>query len=161
MGRKKPASIEWTRLQLGDDRVAILAGLPFQERIEPPGGALCVVHANPVDLDRHIFPDMSDDEARNLIGEFEADILVFGHLHIPFRRRLGSLRLFNVASVGLPRDGDRRAVWGSFGWSPKSGWRGAIHRVPYDHGTTALRMIESGMPHAERRVRDLLKATYD
>lgn len=161
LGNKKRASIEWTREQLGAVRIAALDGLAFDERVEPPGGVLQAVHANPRDLDRHIFPDMTDDDLRALVGEVDADVLVFGHLHIPFRRRLGNLRLFDVAACGLPRDGDRRAAWGAFSWSPEGGWRGAIHRTEYDHGTTALHMIECGMPHPERRVRDLLRATYE
>jgi hypothetical protein len=122
---------------------------------------LQVVHANPQDLDRHLFPDMAEADVCELVEGVEADVLVFGHLHIPYRRRLGALALFDVAACGLPRDGDRRAAWGSFQWSPEGGWRGAIHRTAYDHGTTALRMIESGMPHPERRIRDLLRARYD
>lgn len=161
LGYKKRAAIEWTREQLSTERIAALDALAFDERIEPPGGALCVVHANPRDLDRHIFPDMTDDDVRGLVGELDADVLVFGHLHIPYRRRIGDLRLFDVAACGLPRDGDRRAAWGSFTWSPERGWHGTIHRTEYDHGTTALRMIENGMPNPERRIRDLLRATYD
>jgi predicted phosphodiesterase len=161
LGNKKRASIAWARDQIGEDRIAALDSLPCAERVEPPGGVLHVVHANPQDLNRHIFPDMTDADLSDLIGDLDADALVFGHLHIPFSRRFGDLRLFNVASCGLPRDGDRRATWGSFGWSPEAGWHGVIHRIGYDHGTTALRMIECGMPHPERRISDLLRATYE
>ena len=161
IGGKKRASIAWTREQLGDDRIAALDELVFEERVEPPGGALHVVHANPRDLNRHIFPDMPEDDVLALIGDIDADVLVFGHLHIPYRRRIGGPQLFDVASCGAPRDGDRRAAWGSFSWSPETGWRGTIHRTPYDHGATALRIIESGMPHPTRRIRELLRATYE
>jgi putative phosphoesterase len=161
LGNKKRAAIGWAREQLGESRIAALNALQFRARIEPPGGALEVVHANPHDLDRHIFPDAPEADLRELVGSVDSDVLVFGHLHIPFRRRLGELRLFNVASCGLPRDGDRRAVWGSFSWSPEHGWQGSIHRVAYDHGTTVLRIFDSGMPHPEKRIRDLLRATYE
>jgi predicted phosphodiesterase len=161
LGNKKRASIAWARDQIGAERIAALDSLACAERVETAGGALLVVHANPHDLDRHIFPDMTDADLAALVGDVDADALVFGHLHIPFSRRLGDLRLFNVASCGLPRDGDRRATWGAFGWSPEASWQGVIHRVAYDHGTTALRIIECGMPHPERRIRDLLRATYE
>lgn len=160
-GNRKRAAIEWARGRIGAGRIAALEGLPFQERVEPPGGALQVVHANPRDLDQHLFPDMPEADARELVAGLDADVLVFGHLHIPFRRRIGELRLFNVASCGLPRDGDRRAVWGSFDWSPDAGWRGTIHRTEYDYGTTALRILESDMPNPVRHARDLLRATYE
>jgi len=161
LGHRKRDSTAWTRERLGDERIAALDALQFEERVEPPGGVLHVVHANPHDLDRHIFPDAPEEDLRQIIGEIDADVLVFGHLHIPFRRRFGALRLVNVAACGLPRDGDRRATWGAFGWSPERGWRADIHRVEYDHGSTVLRMLDSGMPHPERRIRDLLRATYE
>lgn len=161
LGDRKRAAIAWTREQLGAERIAALDALPFDERVEPPGGVLHVVHANPCNLDDHLFPTMSEADVLTLIGDLDADVLVFGHLHIPYRRRAGGLRLFDVASCGLPRDGDRRAAWGSFAWSPETGWRGTIHRTAYDHGTTALRLLESGMPHPDRRIRDLLRATYE
>lgn len=163
LGEKKRASIHWTRAAIGDDRIAALDALPHAERIDSPSDSepLLVVHANPTDLDRHIFPDLPADEVRALVAPFERGVLVFGHLHIPYRRRIGRLRLFDVAACGLPRDGDRRAVWGSFRWSPEAGWRGSIHRVAYDYGSTVLRILECGMPNPERRIRDLVRATYD
>lgn len=161
LGAKKLASIEWTRQELGDARIRRLNELQFSDTIAPDGDRLMVVHANPTDLDRHIFPDLPPDDLRDLVAPFDAGVLVFGHLHIPYHRQVGALHLFDVAACGLPRDGDRRAVWGSFEWSPGSGWHGAIHRVPYDHGTTVLRMLECGMPNHDRRIRDLLRATYD
>lgn len=162
IGEKKRASIAWTREQLGAERLGALDALAFDARVvAPDGSALLVVHANPRDLDRHIFPDMPDAELRALLGPTDARVLAYGHLHIPGTRRLGDLRLFNVAACGLPRDGDRRAVWGAFSWSPAVGWRGTLHRTAYDVGDTVLRMLESGMPHPERRIRDLLRARYD
>lgn len=162
LGEKKRATIAWTREQLGDERLGTLDTLDFDLRaIAPDGSTMLVVHANPRDLDQHMFPDMPETELSRLTGEINATVLVFGHLHIPFVREVGGLRLFDVASVGLPRDGDRRAVWGSFDWTEGSGWQGQIHRVGYDYGETVLRLLDSGMPYRERRIRDLLRATYD
>jgi predicted phosphodiesterase len=162
LGDKKRASIQWTRDQLTDDRIRLLQGLPFDRRIHAPDGStMLIVHANPFDLDRHIFPDMPEDDLAELIGETDAEMLVFGHLHIPFVRRFRNVDLVNIAACGLPRDGDRRAVWGEFTWSRADGWRSTVHRVEYDYGDTVLRMLDCGMPFAERRIRDLLRAVYD
>lgn len=161
LGDKKRASIQWTREALGAYRISMLATLPHADRLETTSEPMLIVHANPHDLDRHIFPDQPDEAVRALVAPFDRGVLVFGHLHIPYRRRIGRLRLFDVAACGLPRDGDRRGVWGSFSWGPRIGWRGAIHRVTYDYGATVLRILECGMPHPERRIRDLLRATYD
>ena len=161
LGDKKRAAIAWTRGQLGDRGIETLDQLPFEARVTAPdGSSLLVVHANPRDLDQHIFPDMPLEQLRPLIEGVDADILAFGHLHIPFRRTVGKLRLFNIAACGAPRDGDRRATWGEFSWQAGRGWRGYIHRVAYDYGETVLRMLGSGMPNPDKRIRDLLRATY-
>lgn len=162
LGDKKRASIAWNRWQLGVERIGRLANLAFEERVTAPDGSvLLAVHANPQDVDRHIFPDMPDNELAELLEGVQADVVAFGHLHIPFERQFGNMRLFNVAACGLPRDSDRRAVWGEFEWRQESGWQGTIQRVAYDYGATVLRMLDSGMPHPDRRIRDLLRATYD
>ena len=162
LGDKKRAAITWTRTQLGDHGLATLDSLPFEARVTAPDGAsLLVVHANPHDLDQHIFPDMPTAQLRALVAGIDDDLLVFGHLHIPFRRTFGKLRLFNIAACGAPRDGDRRAVWGQFSWQAGRGWQGRIQRVAYDYGATALRMLDSGMPNPDKRIRELLRATYE
>jgi hypothetical protein len=33
--------------------------------------------------------------------------------------------------------------------------------VTYDYGETVLRMLNSGMPNPDKRIRDLLRATYE
>jgi predicted phosphodiesterase len=162
LGDKKRASIAWTREQLGTERIAVLDALAFDTRIEAPDGSvLQVVHANPHDLDQHIFPDMAEDDLDRLVGDVDAVMLAFGHLHIPYERQYRHLRLFDIAAVGLPRDGDRRAAWGLFEWEQDAGWRGSIQRTTYDLADTVLRILDSGMPHPERRIRDLVRATYD
>lgn len=162
LGEKKQASIEWTREQLGADRLARLASLDFSFiAAAPDGKTLMVVHANPHDVDRHIFPDMDDDTLGDLLGDLDASVLAFGHLHIPFTRRFGDLLLVNIAAAGLPRDGDRRATWGSFVWEPERGWIVDIHRVEYDVDETVRRIHACGMPNPEKRADDLLSATYD
>ena len=104
---------------------------------------------------------MTDAELADLVDDLDAAVLAFGHLHIPFERTFNNLQLFDIAAVGLPRDGDRRAVWGEFGWAPETGWCGVIHRTPYDVADVVLRILDSGMPHPDRRIRDLVRATYE
>lgn len=161
LSAERRASLAWTREQLGPERLTTLEHVAFEHRVAAPdGAALLAVHANPHDVDRHIRPTASDAELEQLVGEVDAQLLVFGHLHTPYQRRWRALRLFDIAACGLPRDGDRRAVWGAFTWSPATGWRGTIHRVEYDFGGTVLRILDSGMPQPDERIRDLLRARY-
>lgn len=162
LGRKKAETIAWTRNELGKKRLAKLDDLDFEARFEAEdGSALLVVHANPHDVDRHIFPDRTDEELHELIGPVDARVLAFGHLHTPFLREMDGLLLANIASVGLPRDGDRRAAWGEFVWHEEDGWDVTIHRVEYDFLEVVDRIHASGMPHAEAHADDIIEATYD
>lgn len=162
LGEKKRASIAWTREVLGTARMSCLSNLDFSARFSPEdGSSLLVVHANPHDVDRHIFPDMPVADVRDVLEGADASVLAFGHLHIPFRRKVDDTYLVNIAACGLPRDGDRRSVWGEFSWNKTSKWEITTHRVPYDYGATVLRILDSGMPHPERRIRDLVSARYD
>src|SRR3954471_24630281 len=72
------------------------------------------------------------DEAtvRNMLRNLDAAAMAFGHLHFPYRRRVGRMLIADVASAGIPRDGDLRPAYGLFTYTPK-GWRLQIRRVRY------------------------------
>ncbi len=37
--------------------------------------------------------------------------MLYGHIHVQYRRQVGAIELVNPGSVGLPFDGDPRAAW--------------------------------------------------
>lgn len=83
------------RERIGVDGMAYLAGLPFDHRVTPPGGAspgddLLVVHATPTDVDAVLileadpfgtWPVTPAEEATALLGDARANLIVFGHIH--------------------------------------------------------------------------------
>ncbi len=152
--------IEWTRNQLGDRRLRRLASLPFSHRIRDDGQDLAlVVHANPVTMDQHLYPWMSDDELRPFLADVDAGLLAFGHLHIPYVRPIEGLLLVDVASVGQPKDKDHRAAFTIVDW--EEGRRAVTQvRVPYDVERAVHRMHEVDLPDAEKHIHTLLKASY-
>ncbi len=122
------AHLAWMLGQLGPERAAYLRSLPFSHLISPaPGNDLLVVHANPHDLDRAITRRASDAELDELLLEEGQPpawrALAFGHVHTPFVRGWRDRLLVNVASVGLPMDGDRRAAYAILTWEPARRWR--------------------------------------
>jgi predicted phosphodiesterase len=74
----------------------------------------------------------TDAEARKLVGDLEAAILAFGHLHYPSLRPIGNLLLANISSVSLPADGDSRAKYAICQWERGEGWQIAHKLVAYD-----------------------------
>lgn len=155
--------LSWTAGHLGPERVAYLLGLPFQHRVSTgTGHDLLVVHANPRDLDRPIAPDMPDADLDALLGPAGAcdwAVLAFGHVHIPYTRRWHARLLVDVASAGLPMDGDLRPAYAILTWDG-SNWQAEHRRMAYDAPAAAEAMKACGMPRGKHFAARLLRAGY-
>lgn len=157
--RANPLAV-WAAERIGQARLDFLAGLPFAYSVQPaPGRELFIFHATPRDLNDDLSPKRSDTELQARIAGVTAELLAFGHIHIPYVRRIGNHTLFDIASAGLPRDGDQRAVYAIAEWTG-SDWQLAHHRVAYDVDAVAADLRASGMPNAERQIEILLSASY-
>lgn len=165
-GSRRSRAAVWTRNQIGPSGIDFLRHIPFELRIKPAPDApdahdLLIVHANPFDLHRHMRPDASDRELEELLGDTRAAAIAFGHLHIPYVRRVGDYLLVDVSSVGNPRDGDLRCAWGEIEWDEAKGsWQAEIRRLPYPTADTIAQIHDSGIPKGDRLIESLLRAAY-
>ena len=67
----------------------------------------------PLIITTDVLQQISDDWVAEL-ERLDADVLLVGHSHVPFIRRIGGKVIVNPGSVGQPRSGDARAsyaVW--------------------------------------------------
>jgi predicted phosphodiesterase len=152
--------VAFARQRLSADEIAFVRDLPFEQRLEvAPGHELLVVHANPRDLEGQIRPDSSDEMIRPMFLGVTAEVIAFGHYHVPFVRLLDDWTLLDVASVGLPRDGDQRAVYAVLDWE-QGAWRIEHRRVAFDIQAVARDYAAVGYPDAAQAARQLLKARY-
>ncbi|MBI5877516.1 MAG: metallophosphoesterase family protein [Chloroflexi bacterium] len=152
--------IAWTVAQLGAKRIAYLSRLPFAYSVQPaPGRELLIFHATPRDLEDDLSPKRSDDELAARIAGTSADVLAFGHVHVAYRRTIGTQTLFDIASAGYPRDGDQRAAYGIAEWT-RDGWTLAHRRVAYDIDLVAGDLRACGVPDGAQQAEMLLKAAY-
>jgi predicted phosphodiesterase len=157
---------QYTMDEVGPEGLAFLRSLPFSWRASPPGIAdpaqeLLVVHANPFDQDRHITPDAGQQELRELIGDTQAGVIAFGHLHIAYIRELPNTTLLDVSAVGNPKDGDLRSKWGLVEWSETGmRWSVSLQYVDYPLEETEAQIMASNMPNPEKQIRKLRKASY-
>lgn len=153
--------------QVGPDGLDYLRNLPFSWRASPPGiddpaQEVLVVHANPFDQDRHIPPDAGQHELQELIGDTQAAVIAFGHLHIAYIRELPNTTLLDISAVGNPKDGDLRSKWGLVEWSEADAvWSISLRYVDYPLKETEAQIRASGMPHPEKQIRKLGKASYE
>ncbi len=152
--------LRWTRDQLGEERVKKLRELAFSVRYSPRKGQdLFVCHANPRNLEDTLDPTMDEASVRRMLQNLDATAMAFGHLHFPYRRRVGKLVIADVASAGIPRDGDLRPAWGLFTWSPR-GWRVQIRRVRYVVRKATQALTAKKVPGAPLLIHKLLECRY-
>src|SRR2546425_11578456 len=84
-----------TLASIGEERLRWLEGLP--SLYSQPG--LALVHASPDDLWRAPLPHARDEELRDTYSSLCAPLVVYGHIHRPYRRRLQGMTLANTGSV--------------------------------------------------------------
>jgi predicted phosphodiesterase len=155
-----PQTLQWQRAQLGDEWLRWLEALPFSLVFGDGADGLLVVHANPLHDDVHVWPDADDAFLEGVLAGVEQRTIAFGHLHVPYVRLWRDRMLVNVASAGLPKDGDPRASYALF-TQRSGGWQVKHRRVVFDIAEVAREMRSSGMPHAEAQVEVLLRHRYE
>ncbi|MGQ0504065.1 MAG: metallophosphoesterase family protein [Myxococcaceae bacterium] len=156
----KTELLTWTRDQIGAEWVDRLGKLPFSTRYSPRKGQdLFISHANPRNLEDSLEPTMDEASLRKYFQNMDAAACAFGHLHFPYRRRLGRMLIADVASAGIPRDGDLRPAYGIFTFTPK-GWRVQIRRVRYHVRKATQAMSAKKVPGAPLLIHKLVEARY-
>jgi len=142
-----PSTLE----SIGEERLRWLEGVPEQYSCE----GFSLIHASPGDVWRAPMPEASDEELQSTYGALGASIVVYGHIHRPYIRRLQAMTVANTGSVSQSYDGDRRASYLLI-----DGESLMIRRVEYDVEREAKELLVSGLPHAEWLSRILLAGQY-
>jgi putative phosphoesterase len=153
------AQIAWTRQELGERWRSWLRALPFALRIGEDDNQLLIVHANPKTDDEHLWPDADESVLQRLIGDEAATAIAFGHLHLPYVRMWRGKLLVNVASAGLPKDGDPRACYAIL-TEREGGWQVKHRRVAFDTKRVATQLAACGIPESAELIATLRRHRY-
>ncbi len=138
------ASFEWTRRRVGAVTGRWLADLPFELRNDGDAWSLAVYHASPIDLYTALLPEMSDERFAEFGAASGADVIITGHVHRPFHRRVGGRHFINPGSVGRPGDGNPRTGYAII--ETAGGLRASFPRFEYDLGRTTRAILQAGLP---------------
>jgi putative phosphoesterase len=130
-----------TRELIGDERIEWLRRLPAEHREDD----LVMLHASPGNLWRAPLPDAEDGELAATYESCQAQMVVYGHIHRPYVRRVGALTVANSGSVGSPFDADPRASY-----LLVDGNDVEVIRVEYDIEREISLLLGSGYPDADR-----------
>jgi putative phosphoesterase len=106
-GRAPHEIMEFARARLSPEQLDFLRSLPLTLTID----RVLFCHATPRN-DEEIFTRISPDGRwAEALGGVDADVVVCGHTHVQFDRRIGDIRLVNAGSVGMPYADEPGAYW--------------------------------------------------
>jgi putative phosphoesterase len=133
----------WVAGQLDPGQERVMASWPPTLRLEIPGlDEVLFCHATPRN-DTEIFTRRTPEEV--LLPVFEGvdvNLVVCGHTHMQFDRKVGDLRVVNAGSVGMPFDGPG-ACWLLLGPGVE------LRRTSYDLAGAAERIRATAYPQAQ------------
>jgi putative phosphoesterase len=132
-------SLRWTQATVTPENKAWLRDLPRELRFSIGGRRVLCVHGSPRRLNEYLFEDRPEQSLERMFADLDADVILCGHTHLPYHRRIGAVHLINVGSAGKPKDGDPRAAYALV--DLEDDVRATFPRVAYD-AEAAARAIE-------------------
>ena len=138
---RKP--VRWTAQQLHAEDASLVATWPSTCRVEIGGvGEVLFCHATPRN-DTECFTRLTpEDRLLPVFAGVNVPVVICGHTHMPFDRMVGSVRVVNAGSVGMPF-GEPGADWLLLG--PEVQRR----HTAYDLASAAERIRETNYPQAQ------------
>jgi diadenosine tetraphosphatase ApaH/serine/threonine PP2A family protein phosphatase len=137
-------SLLWTRQHTTDESKATLRSLPIQIRLQDRKPTALLVHGSPRRINEYLFEDRPQATFERIAAAAGADVLLFGHTHLPYQKSVGGTLFVNAGSVGKPRDGDPRAGYVILELARRP--RVVFRRVGYDVAAAVRAVRESGLP---------------
>jgi predicted phosphodiesterase len=136
-------AIRWAGRSLQRRHRDYLAGLPPTLTFAVDGvGEVLFCHASPRN-DLEVFTVASPEErVAPMLAGVTADLVVCGHTHMQFDRRIAGVRVVNAGSVGMPY-ADPGAYWLLLGPDVE------LRRTEYDLERAAARVRATDYPMAE------------
>lgn len=150
-------ALAWTARQLEPHHRDFLASFSATLQIDIPGvGRTLFCHGSPRDDDEDITDRTPEHRLQPMLHAVDENVIVCGHSHRQFDRRVLGKRLVNAGSVGMPYEGVAGAYWLLLGPGIE------LRRTDYDIDAAASRMRASGFPDVDNAMlRDSLLEPAD
>jgi putative phosphoesterase len=145
-------SLRWNAQQLHPDDEPLINGWPATLRMQIPElGEVLFCHATPRN-DTEIFTRLTSDALlAPIFDPLNVPLVVCGHTHMQFDRTIGTTRVVNAGSVGMPFQ-EPGAYWLLLGPGVQ------LRHTLYDLEEAAARVRETKYPQAEEfAARNVLK----
>ena len=131
-------SVRWSAAQLGDDRLGRIAEWPATVELGVAGlGTIHFCHGTPASDTAIITAATPEEDVAVALAGLAADVVVCGHTHVQYDRRVGEVRVVNAVSVGMPYEHSPDARWALVGGDGVE-----LVSTPYD-AEAALELLSS------------------
>jgi predicted phosphodiesterase len=145
---------EWSRAQLGEERLELLRSFEPTIELDLDGRRLVCCHATPTSNEDVILPDAPRERLSEALGD--ADVVACGHVHLQWMRRIERRLWLSVGSAGLvwehkePLDERPYDPWAEYTvlTAEDRRLRVEFRRVPFDVEKLLNAYRSSGMPEA-------------
>ena len=142
-------SFGWTRAHTTDEHKAWLRTLPRDIRLDVEGWRVLLCHGSPASTTEYLFGTRSEPYLQKFTAggcsDARADVIVFGHTHVPYHRAVAGVDFVNTGSVGRPKDGDARAGYCVLTLDGDSVSVEQV-RLEYDVEAACSRLLAAGLP---------------
>ncbi len=137
-------SLRWTQQVVTAENKAWLRSLPRELWFELAGRRVLCVHGSPRRIDEYLYQDRPGRSLQRMFAHLEADIVLCGHTHLPYHRRVSDIHLVNTGTAGRPRDGDTRVCYALVELG--EGIHVEFPRVPYNFEAAAAGIEATDLP---------------
>jgi putative phosphoesterase len=134
---KKPRKAEkrimytWTADQLTGKNKRYLTTFGHYKDLELENYRVCLYHGSPENPDEHLFQDTPATRYQELAEKTSCNIIITGHSHSPYHKKIDNVHFINPGSVGRMFDSNPEASYAILELG-KKGVKVQHFRCPYD-----------------------------
>lgn len=144
-------SISWTRDNTSAESKAWLSGLPAEIRETISGHRILFVHGSSKALNEYLYENTPEEYLNQLLKENEVDVLICGHTHLPYVKRIESGLVINAGSAGKPKHGNPNATYVVIDFTDGTLCPDIIE-IEYNYEDTAAEIEKFGLPNEFARI---------
>jgi putative phosphoesterase len=144
--------IRWTTEQLSEEQLDFVRAWPEIVTFDVEElGPVLFCHGSPRSDEEILTAITPPKRLDPILDGVQESVVVCGHTHVQFDRRLGDRRLVNAGSIGLPYEGEAGiACWALLGPDVE------LRQTPYDVELALEALAASGYPDDDGAVRGFL-----
>lgn len=145
-------SLNWTKNKVTDQNKEFLKNLKEKIKFEVDGKNILLVHGSPRKINQYLFFNHPERSIKKMMEQFEADIMVCGHTHIPYVKKIDDKLLINDGSVGKQKPYNKKQKYHSKEAKyviidiKENSINTEIRSLSYDYEKVAVEINESKLP---------------